>query len=210
LLSEFIQNLLRDGVVRFQDRPSNSAKDYSDAVLLLERAFASHRLEVAGPTIPFDAAVALAATELVCWACWFLVSRTELESELTQRLRMPAVPSIPAHHLSADLMLRYLPQVHRRARALYPTDPLHKILAGVLREWPLSGVLSEVAEGPTVALDLNSHSGLWMLYAERLARQEKPGWFPSGPGLDYVELVWQELGKDTSLLTRQAAVGKKV
>ena len=45
-------------------------------------------------------------------------------------------------------MLRYVPQVLRRARGLDPSDPLVELLANVLRHWPLSGVLSDVRRGP--------------------------------------------------------------
>ena len=78
-----------------------------------------------------------------------------------------------------------------------------EILAKVLREWPLSGVLSEVNEGPLTPLEFQGHPGLWMCYAERLARHEKPDWLPTGTGLEYVELVWQEMGKDISKIAGQ-------
>ena len=43
-----------------------------------------------------------------------------------------------------------------------------------------------------------------MLYAERLAEHEKPAWVPDGPGLEYLELVGCELGKDPGALLRAA------
>jgi len=116
---------------------------------------------------------------------------------------MPGAPDAPAAHLSADLVLRFLPQVHRRARALDPADPLVMILERVLRQWPLSGVLADVLEGPVTPPDFGGHAGLLFLYAERLARHEKPAWLPTGPGREYAEVVWAELGKDATLL-RQA------
>ena len=71
----------------------------------------------------------------------------------------PTVPLPPpagaGQHLSADLLLRFLAQVHRRARGLAADDLLTGRLEGVLRQWPLSGVLSEVVEGPTAPLDLD-------------------------------------------------------
>ena len=48
--------------------------------------------------------------------------------------------------------------------------------------------------------DFDGHAGLQLLYAERLARREKPGWFPTGAGIEAVELVWHDLGRDTSVL----------
>jgi hypothetical protein len=203
MLSAFLQRLLSEGIVRFEDRPSSTGDDRNEATQVLETAYADYRLEIAGPLILFDGEVAVASGELVQYACWFLVNHDEPDSALEERLRMPISPSTPAHHLSADLVLRYLPQVHRRARALFPADLLPRLLARILREWPLSGVLSEVEEGPLSPLDFQGHSGLWMRYAERLARHEKPAWFPTGPGMDYVDLIWREMGRQTpqSLLT---------
>ena len=98
---------------------------------------------------------------------------------------MPIEPPTPAHHLSADLTLRYLPQVLNRARGLDPTDPLIGLLEDVLRRWPLSGVLSDVAEAPLGSLEFGGHPGLLLLYAERLAANDRPAWRPAqaGPGL---------------------------
>ena len=53
---------------------------------------------------------------------------------------------------------------------------------------------------PLAPVEFASHPGLRLLYAERLAQHEKPGWFPAGPAMESVELVWQQLGRDTKLL----------
>jgi hypothetical protein len=109
--------------------------------------------------------------------------------EIDKQLKMPGSPQTPAQHLSADLLLRFLAQVHRRARARDPVDPLPALLEKVLRQWPLSGVLADIDEGPMAPLDFGGHAGLMLLYAERLASREKPAWFPTGKLLEYLELV---------------------
>jgi hypothetical protein len=189
--SEFLDSLLQDGKIAFrsakppQDRPSER-----DLAILAE-AYAAFALSVAGPPIAFDARVAGAAAELVRQASWALVSREEGVDDLKRRLCMPTTPGTPAHHLSADLMLRYLPQVLRRVRGLDATDPLIGILADVLRGWPLSGVLSDVEEGPLVAIDFGRHPGLLMLYGERLAANDRPAWRPepSSRAYEYYRLA---------------------
>ena len=113
---------------------------------------------------------------------------------------MPMAPRTPEQHLSGDLVLRLLPALHRRAKALLHGDVLPTQLEDVLRQWPLSGVLADIVEPPTTPIDFGTHPGLNFLYAERLAQHERVGWFPSGPGMQYVELVWQQLGRDVSLL----------
>jgi hypothetical protein len=184
-MTSFLEKLFAEGQVVLRSRPTRER----GAAELLERTYAVYSLEVAGPPIDFDAPTALAASELLIRACWFLLSHAEPESELQRSLVMPGPPKSAAQHLSADLVFRYLPHVHRRARALAPDDLLPKLLAEVLRQWPLSGVLSDVDDAPTTGLDFDGHPGLLLLYAERLARNDKRAWVPANRGLEYVELV---------------------
>jgi hypothetical protein len=188
LFAEFLQRLFQDGDVVFPERP-HPADEHPQARAVLEQAYATYQLDVAGPPLPFDAATALAAAELTCWACWFLFDRNQPENAVEERVRMPGVPCLPAQHLSADLVLRYLPQVYRRARARAPDDRLTALLAAILRQWPLSGVLSDVTDPPLTPPEFGGHPGLMLLYAERLARHEKSAWKPQGEGLAYVKWV---------------------
>ncbi len=194
-LTEFLGQLFADGVVILRARPRLEAGERHAVLRLLCRAHADYRLDIAGPALDLDAETALAAAVLLSQACWFLVSRTEPVEELERCLALPGPPASPAQHLSADLTLRYLPQVHGRARALAPDDRLAVLLATVLRQWPLSGVLSQVEDEPLTPPEFGGHPGLLLLYAERLAQTEKPAWVPRGPAQEYVELVFADLGK---------------
>jgi hypothetical protein len=190
-LADFVHQLLWHGRAILTERPAVDEHQRAAAVLILTQAFADYRLDVAGPPIEFDARTALAAAELVREACWFLVNRDEPETALEQRLAMPNSPTTPEQHLVADLLFRFLPQLHRRARALASDDALTRRLATILRQWPLSGALSDVEEGPLTPLDFGGHRGLMMLYAERLAGKDRLAWLPEGPGREHVELaVW--------------------
>ena len=199
-LGEFLRDLLDEGRIVLKGRPMPSEADRPSALARLEAAFRVHRLDVAGPPIEFDAASALRAAELVRQAGWFLVNRSEPVGVMEAALAIPGVPNSAGEHLSADLTLRFLPQVQRRARSIAPGDRLSNLLADVLRAWPLSGVLSDIEEGPGEVGDLGGHPGLWMFYAERLARDEKPAWMPRGAGREHVELIFQGLGKARSAL----------
>jgi hypothetical protein len=115
---------------------------------------------------------------------------------------MPALPQTPGQHVAADLMLRFLPQIQRRAVALDAAEPLTLLLAKVLRQWPLSGVLSDVTEEPLTALDFSGHPGLLWLFAERWVQRQKPAWRPTGRGAEYLEAVWADIGRDMQILRR--------
>jgi MoxR-vWA-beta-propeller ternary system protein len=192
----FLTTLLREGRAVLGERPQSPAGSDAEAIRVLEAAFESYRLEVAGQLIEFDVKSALAAADVVWEACWFLVTRRQTEEEVESALMALGNPDTPAAHLSADLVLRYLPAVHRRAYAHDPAERLTMVLETILRTWPLTGVLSDVQDGPLQSIEFGGHHGLLMFYAERLAANEKPGWFPAGMGREYVRLVWQERGKD--------------
>ncbi len=55
-------------------------------------------------------------------------------------------------------------------------------------------MLSDVAEPPLSSLEFERHPGLLLLYAERLAANDRRAWRPpqNGPGWDYYELVSDE------------------
>jgi len=189
---EFLRALLTDGRVVLRQRPAVEAAERAEARVLLADAYDDYRLDVAGPPLPFDAPTTLGMAERLWLACWFLVRRDEPPEAVERTLAPAPPPASAAQHLSADLVLRFLPQVHRRARALDAADGLTRLLAEWLRDWPLSGVLSDVDQPPRTAPEFDGHPGLLLLYAERLAERPRPAWVPAGPALPYVELAYAE------------------
>jgi len=208
-LAEFLEQLLHSGRVTFAAPPSPGHAQMADAQRVLERAFAVQARTLAGPALPFQPRVALACAELVRQSCWFLVRHDEPVGTVLQRLELPP-PASAADHWTGDLLLRYLPQIYRRARALAPADPFGDVLAQRLREWPLSGVLGDVADAPVPPPELDGHPGLLLLYAERLVKHPKPGWLPAGRGREYVELVCRELGAPGAVLLQRLLPPERV
>jgi hypothetical protein len=193
----FLEGLIGDGRVVFRERPDLAPRDRDRAEELLREFFDDEALGLAGPAPQFDAKAALWAAEWTRLACWLLLSRSESAGLVGEVLRVPAKAGTPGQQLSADLTFRYLPLVHRRARALSPGDLLTTRLEELLRRWPLSGVLSDVQEEPLTPLDWGPYPGLGHLYAERLARHPKTGWTPAEgkPTREIVELVRASLAR---------------
>jgi hypothetical protein len=191
---EFLLRLLEEGSVALAAPPTLAGADRDAATAVLSAAFARHALDVAGPPLAFDAAAALSAAECVGRACWFLVSHGERPELVSTALALPPPGESPERHLSADVVLRFLPAVHRRARALAPDDVLTRSLEKLLRGWPLSGLLADVAEAPLTPPTFGGHAGLLLLYAERLGGHVRPAWVPDGPARPYIELVFAESG----------------
>ena len=192
---EFLMPLLTDGAAVLRQQPILSLDNRAAATTYLAAEFASQRLEVAAPLLDFDAETAVTAAGWVWSSSWFLVSRSEESATVEQALAVPPFPVTPAQHFSADLTLRFLPGILGRARALAPDDVLTRCLARLLRAWPLSGVLSDLTEGPLTPPNFDGHAGLALLYAERLAEHIRTAWVPrEGQARAFVELVFAERG----------------
>ncbi len=180
-LAAFVRRLVRDGRVALRDRPTAAPGELDEAATVLAKAHAVDALDLAGPSPPFVAARALAAAALVRQSCWFLASRDEGRAELERALEFPRPAPRDPGHASADLMLRYLPGLLRRARAIDPGDPLADRIAIVLSRWPLSGVLADLDGPPDPPPDWSTAPGLAWRYAERLAAVDRPEWLPTDP-----------------------------
>ncbi len=190
---EFLSQLFDHGTIVFRSPPAplDPLSLCPDTIAALAIAFDAHRLTVAGPPIAFDPACAIAAAELVRQSSWALMNRGLHLKEINKRWNMPVSPTTAAQHLSADLTLRYMPQILLRARALDSSDPLVNRIAAILRRWPLSGVLSDIDDAPLGSLEFAGHPGLMLLYAERLSSNDRPAWRPdrTSHAWNYDELV---------------------
>jgi len=207
-LVKFLKRLLHEGRAVLRQCPTISEEAADDSLLLLKQAYQDYALEIAGPIPAFEGKIALAAAECVRQACWFLLNRDEPAEEVGKRVILPGRPKTASAHFSADLTLRYAPTLYQRAKAISPDDPLPSIIAEILRRWPLSGVLAPLPEGPLEPVMLDGHPGLMMLFAERLARHEKPAWVPIGEAAEYVEVVYHHLRRDLGNLRAKEPLAK--
>ncbi len=132
------------------------------------------RTEMAYEAPRFIAEVARWAAERLYRACQFLVYREVEAAEVRDGCAAPCpAPAAAAGAIapdmcySADLVLRYLPDVFALARGVAREDPLIDGLQSLARAWPLSSVgMPDLGE-----LDVTAfirHPGLRRLYADRI------------------------------------------
>lgn len=192
---DLTQALLYEGHLVLESRPSftiSTPVQTAEIQTLLREAFESFLLTIIGPPLEYRPKVGLEALRIVSEACWFLVSTDEDPAELTEALTPSWKLADASAILSADLLFRYLPAVHRRARAKSADDVLTKALESLLLTHPLSGLLSDIREAPSGDLGFAGHLGLMTLYAERFTRHPKPNWKPTeGELAEVVEWVTQ-------------------
>jgi hypothetical protein len=144
------------------------------AVAILETIDFAARAEIAHAAPPLAPAVALWAAERLFRACQFLVYREVGADDVRAGLSvLSPAPASPGTCYSADLVLRYLPDLFSLARGVAREDPLVDGLLALARAWPLSSVgMPDV--GDVDASPFMTHPGLRTLYADRiLARDDR-------------------------------------
>src|SRR6266851_3775983 len=106
-LASFLHDALFDGRIHLHAAPAD-ANDL-EAVAVLRRAYEAYCLSIAGPMLALDETTAFAAGRLLAWAAWYFLN-PDLPIQAPEKvLHMPAPPTKPEQHLSADLALRFLP-----------------------------------------------------------------------------------------------------
>lgn len=191
--TSWLTGVLAEGHSTLRSSPALTKAERPEVERLLTDAYDVLQREVAGPTIPFDFTVALRSAERLADACWHLAA---LPADAPLPERHIGEPASPSDHLSADLMLRFLVSVRRRAALRGPSDSLAAWCDTVLRAWPLSGGLAGGRGGPTTPVNFGGHPGLLTLYAERLAARPEPAWVPPlGAAYEYVERAFAEAGR---------------
>lgn len=189
---EFVSGVVTAGHARLREPPTMTPADREPLLAVLQRAQHVERLSLAGPSLNFVPETALMASAFTARACWYLVHRGDANAEVERTLALPPQPRTAAEHFTGDVMYRFLPVVHRRARALDPRDVLTTRLQEHFLRWPLSGVLSDLDDGPVEPVDFAGHRGLALLYAERLAVNPRRGWVVQGEVREFIELVFAE------------------
>ena len=169
LLTGFLHHLLTTGSVTLAGRPAPfEPDDLAAAEAVLRDYHADDARELPGPAPAFDAFAA-------GWAAAYLYHTVQLalvreldENVVHDLLRDFDGEITPAVIYSADLTLRYLPDLLRLAKGLAPGDALVARLHAMAGQWPLSFV--GAAAGPAEA-GAPAEAEAWVL-AHPALRQE--------------------------------------
>lgn len=184
-----MNRVLETGESVLAEPPRLTAAERPAVERLLESAFRTASLDVAGPPVSYLPEVATSAAVVLAEGCWAVSGGEPPRAKLGE-------PDSASAHLSADVALRFLPAVYSRAKARGPDDAVARWAAAILRRWPLSGVLADLTEPPVGELRFADHRGLQMLYAERLAEHPKASWIPqSGDCCERVEVAFAARGR---------------
>lgn len=185
-LADFLTALWETGQVSVPELsptgvPNLSNADLAESVLRLRWYASEERDTLPGvsPVVSDDAG--LWGLTAVFTACSLIVHRQyKVETFADVFNSRPLGNMTPSLVYSADLTLRFLPDVHRLAIALAERDPLCKVLEDLGRAWPLSSVGMQFREHrESLSIDKNDCLDSWWrddclrrMYVDRIAERQ--------------------------------------
>lgn len=124
----------------FSDIKSISQKEEQDAADYFESEFEKERLEFLSDKINCDWETAVWAAKVLYYSAQLHLIRENTAKDLSQLIPLFEGKREINSILSADLSLRFLPQIISVLQDVDPEDPLIKILENILQQFHYSGI----------------------------------------------------------------------
>lgn len=173
-LADFLQSLFAGGKVVANGKPETFSPDELRAAEQLLRQFYSEdMLEMPALAPDFHAKAALGAAQYLYNAVQLIINR-DLNAEAAENhLACLPEPASPEIIYSADLTLRYLPELFTLAKGLSPLDVVATKLKETAACWPFSSVGVDIGAEYTLE-HIVGHPSLKFAYTDRiLAKKDK-------------------------------------
>lgn len=172
-LPEFLRQLRTGGRIVFES-PERSPVDpaaEADCIRMIEALDERRRWEMASAPPELNREQAFWAVRLLFSSAQFLVYR-DLGAEQVRHELFSECPGEPgsAQAYSVDLLLCWLPEIHRRAARVSYQDPLTDCLEELGHQWPLSsiGMKLRKRDDPFDLEFIWDDSSLRVLYVDRV------------------------------------------
>lgn len=172
ILDLFLIDLMQSGQVTVPHEMVNFEQvDLKDSVVLLEAYHYSDSLEMPGIVPNFHADAALWAAKYIFTTIQLLLLRNIDGAEIDTYLRDYGGERSAEAIYSADLTLRFLPDLLKFGSGLSPADPLIVKLKSTAERWPYSSV---GVEELTSQADENilAHPSLRIAYIDRIIQKK--------------------------------------
>jgi hypothetical protein len=176
-------------------------KDEADAILFLESEYEKEALHYPYAAPQFNAKAALWAAKTVYFAAQLFLYREHKIEELKTILPKYEGTMNASAMLSADICLRFLPQINDELRIVDADDPVVGIFSDYLLQFHYSAIGFDVKRDEINATTIFSDDCLQQLYLDRIVERkdillagipEIKAALLNGFG-DYQKVFWKEL-----------------
>ncbi len=169
LFTKMIKHLRQsEEVVLYAFLPVLQPADEAEVLFFLETDYAEESVEYPFEAPDFDREAASWAARVVFHAAQLLLYREQQVVEIAPLFAAYSGKMSPGAVLSADLMLRFLPDILLKIKAIDQQDPVAGWLEDILRQWHYSGVRYH-REIPETGLDwVTGDSCVYQMYINRI------------------------------------------
>jgi hypothetical protein len=145
-----------------------SETEDQEAIAYLAKEYENESLNYPFTAPRFDTQAALWAAKTVYVATQLMLYRENKESDLESLLPAYAPEMTPSAIVSADLLLRFLPDIIGHLKAIDPEDKLIEVLEKRLAAWHFSGVKYALPVNDLHFDVILSNPCLYQLYMDRV------------------------------------------
>jgi len=182
-------------------------EDEAATLEFLQNEYASECREYPGEAPAFDAGAALWAARTVYIAAQVLLCREHKGADLSSLLPAYTGTADASALLSADICLRFLPDILQQLQLIDPLDPVNALLTEHLQQWHYSGLVLYETPAETDLQPVLNNPCLKQLYINRIitSRRKQTALLPGlGPALQnalgiYENVFWPGFNTSTAL-----------
>jgi hypothetical protein len=169
-LTNFISGLINEGQVSVAPAIAVFTEaDLQKAKVHLQQYYHDDCLEMPGAAPAYNEAAAIWGAMYIYRTVQFILLRNLDEHAIQEAMPTPPAERTPDVIYSADLTLRYFPNLFHHARGISPGDPLVKHLQQTATEWPFSAAMTDLPIAGSLEY-IWQHTSLQKAYIDRIIR----------------------------------------
>lgn len=158
----------QEELILYQHLFTISEEETLEVGLFLGREYQKERLEYPFEAPEFDVEAAIWGAKTVYISAQLILFRKDAPTELERLLPDFSGKMSPSAMLSADLCLRFLPDIVKALESIDPHDPLMDILMDRLTKWHYSGIKAPLKVEAVDFQIVKSNACLHQLYVNRI------------------------------------------
>lgn len=169
-----LENLFRtNNVVLYGRIDSISEEQELEVVLLLEEMYTYESLGYPEMAPDFNRSAAVWSSKVLYYAAQLVLYREHNEETITDLFTDYSGMKTPSAIITADLCLRYLPELVKYLSQIEVNDELIGVLNSILFEWHYSGLLSDIDLREVDLKDQLDDPCMSKLYINRVIEQKQ-------------------------------------
>ena len=167
--SKMIQHLRRaEEVVLYAYLPELNAADLRETSVFLAKEYADESMEYPFETPVYDGDAAVWAAKVVFNAAQLLLYREQRAEDIAPLFEEFTGKKTAGAMLSADLTLRFLPDILEKVKTIDQEDVLNTLLENILTTWHYSGIRYRLDAGDLKLDAISGNACLFQLYINRI------------------------------------------